>query len=139
MTEGVAVWRERYILCMGTDQPLFTIEHPSTSTVKPTVGGFSQLNQTCLPIPAKYEPKPSYLNGVTVYDTKLARFGSVTSAGVVPDGCPMGLPINCFAPQVAVLEDSVWMTGGECDPAVIGGKDYWHYPEVTFFGNLTLL
>ena len=49
------VWRERYILCMGTDQPLFTIEHPSTNTVKPTVGGFSQLNQTCLPIPAKYE------------------------------------------------------------------------------------
>lgn len=63
----------------------------------------------------------------------------VTSRGVVPDGCPQGLPINCFAPQVAILEDSLWMTGGECDPAVIGGKSYWHYPEVTFFGNLTTL
>ena len=60
------------------DQPKFTIEYPSTSTVKPTVGDFSQLNQTCSPIPAKYEPKPSYLNGVTVFDTKLSKFGSVS-------------------------------------------------------------
>ena len=71
----------------------------------------------------------------------LSRAGceQVTSSGVVPDGCPMGLPINCFAPQVAIVENSLWMTGGECDPAVIGGKAYWHYPEVTFFGNLTLI
>lgn len=72
------MWRGRYILCMGTDQPSHTIEHPSTSTVKPTVGRFSQLNQTCLPIPAKYEPKPSYLNGVTVFDVSTSTFGSVS-------------------------------------------------------------
>lgn len=54
MTEGVVVWRGRYILCMGTDQPKHTIEYPSTSTVKPTVGRCSQLNQTCSPIPATY-------------------------------------------------------------------------------------
>ena len=73
VTEGVVVWRDRYILCMGTDQPKFTIEHPSTTTVKPTVGVFSQLNQTCSPIPSKYEPAPAYLNGVTVYDTALNK------------------------------------------------------------------
>ena len=67
------------------------------------------------------------------------RFGSVTSSGVVPDGCPDGLPVNCFAPQVGLVNDSVWMTGGECDPAVIEGKKYWHYPTVTLFGRLTLL
>eukprot|EP01051_Picozoa_sp_SAG22_P005951 SAG22_NODE_372_length_11551_cov_20.656741_5_plen_461_part_00 len=73
VTEGVVVWRDRYILCLGTDQPKYTIEHPSTSALKPTVGGFSQLNQSCSPIPSKYEPAPSYLNGVTVYDTELGK------------------------------------------------------------------
>ena len=39
---------------------------------------------------------------------------------------------------MALLNDSVWVTGGECDPAVIEGKDYWHYPTVTLFGSLAL-
>jgi hypothetical protein len=119
------------------DVAKYTVEHPSAA-VRPRLGVPSQLNTTCLAIPGKYEAAPAYFNGVSVFDTKLSVFGSITSSGIVPPGCPSGLPINCFSPQVALLKDSMWVTGGECDPAVIGAKQYWHYPTVTLFGSLSL-
>ena len=47
--------------------------------------------------------------------------------------------MNCFMPNVALGsedEDELLMTGGECSPFVLHGKDYWHYPTLVMRGKI---
>ena len=157
---AVVVWQERYIITVGVDQRGRGLSFPgqkfsslNANDIPPWFGypsGF-QLNDSCS------KPQPGwktngYPNRINVYDVVAQKFGTVsTSSTEEPKlgpmaGCPAGLPLNCFSPQSAVIGNSLYVTGGECDPHYVatdapnggmGHQTYWHYPRITLHGALS--
>ena len=154
-TKGFALWRGRYILSVGVIGRSNALTYPdwkfrpiSNDSLLRT----AKLNDTCSP-PLKGWGSNSYPNGIAVYDTRTNRFGTVsvsstTEPALVKPGCPAGLPLNCYSPSVGLVGDSLFVSGGECDPHYVASNadngglphaSYWHYPRIMLSGTLSLV
>jgi N-acetylneuraminic acid mutarotase len=111
-SNGISVFKNRYIILVGGYQWDYIYYN-------------NEFLEKC-GIATKHNNTGDYYNDLYIYDSLTNTFGRTT-----------GLPINNATPNTILIDNKIYIIGGECDPTYINGIFYGHHPDLNLIGIIT--